>query len=241
MRGKSIDLTGQRIGKLIVIELTDKISSTGNRIWKCKCDCGNYCEVTSNNLLDGIRYANGRGGTKSCGCLLGNRPRHNKDSLYNGRIYRIWRCMKNRCEYEKSKDYPNYGGRGIKICKEWKHDFMAFQNWALLHGYEDNLTIDRINNDGNYEPSNCRWATKITQLKNRRRTAYPWRKELIVVETGKYYDSIAECARHMNIKPNLIQDCLNGKRDSADGYHFKQIKNPVEIPEGMSDMEVETR
>lgn len=99
-------------------------------------------------------------------CL--NCKNKNKYGLSKSRLYSIFRGMQKRIFYEKSISYKNYGGRGITICEEWKNDFMAFYNWAILNGYDDSLTIDRINNDGNYEPSNCRWATKKQQSENKR-------------------------------------------------------------------------
>lgn len=91
-----------------------------------------------------------------------------KHGLSNTRLYRIWLQMKNRCYNSKTERYSDYGGRGITVCDEWKNDFKAFYDWAMLNGYRDDLSIDRINNDENYEPSNCRWATNIEQARNSR-------------------------------------------------------------------------
>lgn len=91
-----------------------------------------------------------------------------KHGLRHSRLYGIWLQMKNRCYNLKTERYPDYGGRGITICNEWKDDFKAFYDWAMSHGYQENLTIDRINNDGNYEPSNCRWITRERQAINKR-------------------------------------------------------------------------
>ena len=161
------NLTGKTFGQLTVIERVypDNLSKK-HTYWKCKCRCGNETTVTSNHLMTGH--------TRSCGCSH-NKLKGENSVLYrhgkrNTRLYRIWSGMKSRCLNKNNVKYKNYGARGIKVCDEWKNDFMAFYNWAISNGYRNNLSIDRINNDDNYEPDNCRWITLQAQNWNTTRT-----------------------------------------------------------------------
>lgn len=159
------DLTGQRFGRLVVVG-KDHSDKRKNVIWLCRCDCGNLVKVASAQLNTGH--------TKSCGCLkrdvTGKRTiaRCTTHGKTNTRLFRIWQGMKYRCYNPKCKDYSRYGGRGVVICKEWREDFQAFYDWSMANGYSDNLTIDRKDSNGNYEPSNCRWATVKQQTENKR-------------------------------------------------------------------------
>lgn len=158
------DLTGQKFGRLTPLKFL-RIEKH-KAIWLCQCDCGNFIEVRWVELT--------KGHTKSCGCLRKEtcsniNKTHNKT---NTRLYSIWCDIKKRCYNKNSRCYKDYGGRGIAVCDEWKDDFVEFYNWSMSHDYNDTLTIDRIDVNRNYEPSNCRWTTYKQQARNTRRNRY---------------------------------------------------------------------
>lgn len=156
--GKFEDLSGQKFGLLTVKERV-KNSSSGSVRWKCLCECGNYVVCLAYNLKDGH--------TRSCGCLhkKGTRTTH---GMRHTRLYGIWTDMKSRCDNPNMKRYFDYGGRGITICDEWHNSFESFRDWAMANGYRDDLSIDRVDVNGNYEPSNCRWIPREAQASNKR-------------------------------------------------------------------------
>lgn len=152
---KGVDLTGYRFGKLLVIELYSKGNHKSPTLWRCRCDCGGLKLCSTGSLQ--------HGGNISCGCRLGN-PTHGDAGK---RIRMIWVNMMRRCTDKKDKQYPTYGGAGVKVCKKWQN-YENFKLWALNNGYNDELTIDRYpNKRGNYTPSNVRWATIKQQQNNR--------------------------------------------------------------------------
>ena len=162
---KVIDMTGRTFGMWTVIRVSDEESLSGKKYWICRCKCGTERSVEGKSLRNGS--------SKCCGCtrkenLAAASSRANRThGMRNTRLYRIWRGMKSRIHCAKTNSFERYGGRGISVCNEWENSFSTFAKWALSHGYDDSLTLDRINSDGNYEPNNCRWATWSEQAKNK--------------------------------------------------------------------------
>lgn len=154
------DISGQKFGRLTALHRLYNLK--GHTKWLCVCECGNLAEVFITNLTSGD--------TNSCGCLQKESvvERFTKHGKRYTRLYRILNGMKNRCYNKTVPQYPNYGGRGIKVCDEWLNDFEAFYTWSKDNGYSDNLSIDRIDVNGNYEPNNCRWVTQKQQMRNTR-------------------------------------------------------------------------
>lgn len=170
--GKFVDITGEKYGRLTAICLVAKGDRQHRPKWLFRCDCGNEILISAN--------AARTGNTKSCGCLLFEaRSAHSRAALKiaqanqvthgmtGTRIYGIYKNMKTRCYNAKTPCFKYYGGKGIAVCDEWLNNPAAFMDWAFSHGYDENLTIDRINSNLNYCPENCRW---ITQAEQARRT-----------------------------------------------------------------------
>ena len=157
---KTIDITGNKYNMLTVIKFNHSNKKSRKSYWLCKCECGNEKVICGNSLKTG--------NVKSCGCLL--KRGNTKHGLKHTRLYDILCGMKRRCYNPNQPCYKNYGARGIKVCDEWLNDPKAFYDWSITHGYKDDLTIDRINVNGNYEPSNCKWVSIKEQGRNKRNT-----------------------------------------------------------------------
>lgn len=212
--GKTIDLIGKKFGRLTAIERLEN-NSRGGTVWKCKCDCGNI------KIADGERLRLGK--VKSCGCLLVDvaKVKNLKHGLHGSKIYNVWRGMKQRCYYKNHAEYPDYGARGIIVCSKWKNDFQAFYDWSIKNGYKDGLTIDRINTNGNYEPSNCRWTTQKVQSNNKRNS-------LFVIYKGK----------RMTVK-ELSEETCEKYDFLRKHYHKGDLESVVPNSKIFSDDEIE--
>lgn len=163
---------GKKYGRLTVLKKFSKEDAKGRKrtFLKCICDCGNEVTVRMDIIKSGQ--------SKSCGCYHidickeGCKPK--KHGMTNDRLYNVWQGIKQRCYYPKHDHYKYYGGRGIKMCDKWKNDYLTFYKWAMKNGYDkdapiNKCTIDRIDVNGNYEPSNCRWVDQKTQMANKRK------------------------------------------------------------------------
>lgn len=197
--GKLIDLTGQRFGKLVVTEIGEKHpigkNGTMKQYWICQCDCGKTKEICGDNLRSGV--------SKSCGCetrkaTIERSTKHGfaKRGKNRSRIYSIWASMIRRCTNPKEMSYKDYGGRGIAVCDEWT-DFQTFKDWAFANGYDDKLTIDRINVNGNYEPSNCRWVDMNVQANNTRAN--------VMITLGRITHSMSDWCKILNLNYYVVR------------------------------------
>jgi hypothetical protein len=161
---KILDLRGQKFSRLLV--LSEWGVKGKDKYWRCMCDCGKEVIASSNNLRQGR--------VRSCGCLqkdlISQRDieRNTKHNLWGTKLYGVWSAMKSRCLNPNNKNYKYYGARGITVCQEWKESFKCFYDWAMANRYQEGLTIDRKNNDGNYDPENCQWVSMKIQGNNRR-------------------------------------------------------------------------
>lgn len=178
-----IDLTGQQFGRLTVIQRSGT-SQSRQAQWLCQCACGNTTLVQAYDLKSG--------NTQSCGCQRKENFTHTIHGHSGERLHGIWKGMKSRCYNRNRANYKDYGGKGVVVCDEWKNNFEAFYVWAVTHGYSDELSIDRIDPEGNYEPSNCRWADSTIQGSNRTNVA--------VIECNGEKHTVTEWAKITGIK-----------------------------------------
>ena len=204
---KLIDLTGKRYAKLTVVSREDN-SPRGVAVWLCRCDCGNFVSVRGGNLKSGA--------VKSCGCLR-KTPPNKSHGMSHSALYRKWAAIKRRCYCKSVRSYKDYGARGIKMCEEWERSSSAFIKWALENGYEEGLTIERINNDGDYCPGNCKWIPFTEQQGNRR--------NCVKIEYNGKTKNLSQWCRDLGLDYSRVHN-----RMKKLGWTFeKAISEPVDI------------
>lgn len=213
-----IEMHGKKFGRLTVIEYAG-VKGRRRTMWKCKCECGNVVIVDGSHL---------RGGhTKSCGCLnkeLISKVNY-KNGLANTKIQYAYINMKNRCLRKSNYEYLQYGGRGITVCDEWLGDkgFENFCNWALSNGYRDGLTIDRINNNKGYSPSNCRWVDKFVQANNKSNNRF--------VKIDGEIGTVANMSRKYNVDYWNLMHYANGGKNCK----YPDLRIEVANSEGIQE------
>lgn len=202
-----IDLSGKKFGKLTAIDIAGQ-NKARQYLWNCKCECGGFSVVIGSNLI--------RNNTKACGCvrLVDLADRTRKHGMGKSRIFKIWAGMRKRCLNPNCIAYNDYGGRGIKICKDWD-SFETFYNDMNI-GYSDSLSLDRINTNGDYSPQNCRWSTMKQQNNNRRNNR--------VVVCDGISKTLAQWAEVSGIKQNTISNRIKVGWDIKDAI-YKQPAN----------------
>ncbi len=203
------NLTGQTFGKLYVVKRVEN-DAQGTVQYLCRCECGNEKIVRANHLK--------RGAVRSCGCLASaltsqRNTTHNKTGT---RLYRIWRGIKVRCYDAHHKDFRDYGAKGVTICDEWRDDFQAFYDWAMANGYEENLSIDRIDNSKGYSPDNCRWADNIQQANNKTTNYY------VVYKNERL--TLSELARKYHLNYTVLGKAIRAGKSLEEAVRRAEIK-----------------
>ena len=203
-------IIGKRFGRLVVLDLDHVSEKNHNSWWKCQCDCGREVVVYRGSLTSGDSI--------SCGCYHREHVRDfsKTHGMSSTPLYSTWSGMVQRCTNPNAKNYERYGGRGVTVCSEWD-DFKNFHDWAVTHGYEQGLTIDRKDNDLGYSPDNCRWVDRITQQNNTRRNK-------LVTFNGETR-SIAEWSRILGINHETLQYRVNrGNMNDFEQYFLEESK-----------------
>lgn len=211
MKSEKNKIEGKKYNNLRVLslfEIRKRADSKRNRYYYlCECDCGNKIVVEKSKIISGH--------TKSCGCARkefneGQFQKKYDIDIKNEPLYDIWSSMKRRCS---NKRYKNYFGRGIKVCEEWIKSFMSFYKWSLENGYKKGLSIDRIDNNGNYEPCNCRWATNKQQQRNKRNNH--------IIEVYGISGPVSEICEKYNVNRNIVFYRLRKNMDFLDLFGEK--------------------
>lgn len=195
------DIIGQRFSKLVVLS---RLGSSADRraTWHCKCDCGKQTIAVTSALRNGNK--------QSCGCLVFAPSWRVKHGMTKTKIYKVWSDMIRRCENPRAQNYRNYGARGITICSRWRDSFEAFLEDMGLP--EPGLSLDRINTDGDYEPSNCRWATDAEQTQNRRVCKLNPERVRQIRERIAAGERPVALAREFDVYPETIRNVIRGHR-----------------------------
>jgi hypothetical protein len=210
--GKLINLEGRVFGRLSVISRAGS-SPQKKAIWRCRCTCGRVVDVLSQSMLLGRQV--------SCGCYSAEIATERmithggKKKGGDARLYEIWCGIKKRCNNENSDGFKNYGGRGVCVCADWQKSFIAFRDWALSHSYTSEMTIERINVNGDYEPNNCCWIPKALQPANTRTRRAVRRSD------GALFPSITIAERATGSGHRYIHNALTGKCHTAKGYGWR--------------------
>ena len=203
---KDRSILGNTYERLTVL---DEFKKDNIEMCNCLCICGRKVTVRRGDLTSGK--------TKSCGCLAKEvKSKSNKThGLTKTRLHNIWGAMKQRCYYPKSSHYHKYGERGIIVCDEWKNDFMSFYNWAMDNGYSDDLSIDRIDVNGNYEPSNCRWANNKVQANNKTTNRYiTYKNETKTLKEWSDILGINYSTLRTQTKKYTLEEILEGRKNN---------------------------
>lgn len=203
------DIVGKKFGKLTVLD--DYISISNGTKWKCMCECGREVYVYRGKLTSGY--------TKSCGCIV-----KTLGGLSDHKLYSVWANMKDRCYNSSNHAFHHYGGKGIKVCDEWSN-FIVFYNWSMENGYEDGLTIDRINSNSDYSPNNCEWITKSENTARANHNSHKRRTEFkyfgISPNGDKYtFTNASEFAKEHSLNASCVRNVANGKRPHHKNWKF---------------------
>lgn len=181
-----IDMTGQQLGHLTVLHRVENALGSSRARWLCQCACGNQVVMRGDVL---------RHGARSCGCVSGTLEHGECRGEKPSRLYNIWRDMRSRCDNPRNVGYHLYGGRGIRVASEWEK-FAPFKAWAESNGYDDGLTIDRVDANGDYAPENCRWVTNREQQRNKRNTIW--------IEVRGIRQSLPEWAERLGVSKSAL-------------------------------------
>lgn len=232
MGKKYNDLAGKQFGRLTAIEPTAPHGKNASLMWVCKCECGGTAVVRGTDLVNGH--------TMSCGCY-----RKMQRAMPNGemRLHRIWANMKQRCYNPKTRDYKNYGGRGISICDEWKDSFEQFFYWAMSNGYKNGLTIERRDNNGNYCPENCKWIVRSEQQRNTRRNRrfVVQGKEFTLTELCRIYGQPRSTIASRLANGMDIKTALKNGRNKMDNKLLELSDKLKELREQKSELDAKIK